>query len=49
MIKTRDEKTILAEEIQKYRHYHQEKLINMNDLQVKTYYFLIRIKYGRKG
>ena len=27
----------------KYQHYHQEKLINMNILQVKKYYLVIKI------
>ena len=29
-------------EEQKYQHYHPGKLINMNILQVKKYYILIR-------
>ena len=32
---------ILTEKQQKYQHYHQIKLINMNILQVKKYYVLI--------
>ena len=31
--------TILIEKQQKYRHYQHEKLINMNILQTKNYYF----------
>ena len=33
---------ILAEKQQKYQHNHQVKLINMNILQVKKCYFLIK-------
>ena len=33
---------ILTEKQQKYQHYHPEKLINMNILQVKKYYLLIK-------
>ena len=33
---------ILTEKQQKYQHYHMEKLINMNNLQVKKYYLLIK-------
>ena len=35
---------ILTEKQQKYQHYHREKLINMNILQVKKYYLLIKDK-----
>ena len=31
-------------EPQKYRHYHLEKLINMNILQVKKYCHLIKVE-----
>ena len=43
-VKIRDAKynTILTETQQKYQHYYQEKLINMNILQVKKYYLLIK-------
>ena len=33
---------ILTEKQQKYQHYHLEKLINVNVLQVKKYYLLIK-------
>ena len=33
---------ILTAKLQKYQHYHLEKLINVNILQVKKYYLLIR-------
>ena len=33
---------ILIEKQQKYNHYHLEKLINMNILQVKKYWLLIK-------
>ena len=36
--------TILAERQQKYQHYHLDKLINMNILQVKKYCLLIKEK-----
>ena len=32
---------ILTEKQQEYQHYHLEKLINMNILQVEKYYLLI--------
>ena len=37
-------KMILTEKQQKYQHYHQVKLINMNILQVKNYYLLIKVE-----
>ena len=33
---------ILIKNLQKYRPYHQAKLITMNILQVKKYYLLIK-------
>ena len=33
---------ILTEKQQKYQHYHLEKLININILQVKKYCLLIK-------
>ena len=36
--------TILTEKQQKYQHYHLKKLINMNILQVKKYFFLMKDK-----
>ena len=35
---------ILTEKQQKSQHYHQEKLLNMNILQVKEYCLLIKDK-----
>ena len=35
---------ILTEKQQKYQHYRLEKLIKMNILQVKKYYFVIKDK-----
>ena len=35
---------ILTEKLQKYQHYHLEKFINMNILQVKKYRFLIGVE-----
>ena len=34
----------LTEKQQKHQHYHQLKLINMNILQVKNYYLLIKVE-----
>ena len=36
--------TILTAEQQKYQFYHLEKLINMNILQAKKYYNLIKVQ-----
>ena len=36
--------TILTEKQQQYQHYHLEKLVNMNILQVKKYCLLIKNK-----
>ena len=33
---------ILTKKQAKYQHYHQVKLINMNNLQVKKYYHMIK-------
>ena len=35
--------TKLTEKLQKYQHYHQVELININILQVKKYYLPIKI------
>ena len=35
---------ILIEKEQKYQPYHQVKLINMNTLQMKKYYHLIKLE-----
>ena len=42
--KIRDEKLniILTEKQQRFQHYHSEKLININILQVKKHYLLIK-------
>ena len=44
--KIRDEKynMILTVKQQKYQHYHQIKLINMNICQVKKHYLLIEVE-----
>ena len=34
--------TVLTEKKQKYQYYHRGKLININILQVKVYYPLIK-------
>ena len=36
--------TILTEKQQNYKHYHQVKLRNMNILQMKKYYQMIKIE-----
>ena len=45
--KIRDEKLqySINREVDKYQHYYQAKLINMNTLQVKKFYFLIRVEW----
>ena len=40
--------TILIEQLQKYKLYHQTKLISMSNLLVKKYYLLIKDKYYNK-
>ena len=35
---------ILTEHQQKYKHFHQVKLININTLQVMKYYYLIEVE-----
>ena len=47
--KVRDEKAQyninrVTEKQQKYQHYHQVKLLNMNSLQVKRYCHLIKVE-----
>ena len=39
---------ILKEKPQKYQHHHLQKLINMNILQVKKYYFLVKEEWQNK-
>ena len=34
---------ILKEKLQKYQHYHEAELLNMNIMQVRKYCFLIKI------
>ena len=36
---------VLTEKQQKYQLYHRVKLINVNILLVKKYYFLIKVKF----
>ena len=43
-IKDEDYNTILREKQQKYQHYRQVKLSNMNVLDVKKYYLLIKVE-----
>ena len=43
--KVKDEKLqILIEKLQKYQHYHQTKLLNLNILLVKNYYLLVKVR-----
>ena len=39
---------ILIEKQQKYQHYHQENLPNINNLQAEKYYLPIKVKWQRK-
>ena len=41
-LKMKNYNTILTEKQQKYQHYYQAKLINMNILQAEKYYHLIK-------
>ena len=41
-LEIKNDDMILTEKQQKYQHCHLEKLINMNVLQVKKYYLLIK-------
>ena len=43
-IKDENYNMILIEKQQKYKHYRQVKLINMNILQVKKYYHLVKVE-----
>ena len=38
----------LIEKQEKYQHYHQVKLIDMNIFQVKKYCYLIKVKQQKK-
>ena len=40
----KNEKLQLTEKQQKYQHYRQVEVINMNNLQAKKYYHLIIVK-----
>ena len=41
-LEIKDCNMILIEKQQKYQHYYLEKWINMNILQVKKYFFMIK-------
>ena len=43
-IRDKNYNTILTEKQQKYQHYHQANLTNLNILQGKIYYRLIKVK-----
>ena len=40
--------TKLSEKLQKYRRYHQVKMINIIFLQAKKYYHLIKVEQSNK-
>ena len=44
VIKEEKYNTILTKKQQKYQHYHQVNLINMNILQVKKYHPLVKVE-----
>ena len=41
LIRAKNYNMIIIEKQQKYQHYNQVKLINMNTLQVKRYYLAL--------
>ena len=43
-LKVKKYNTVITEKQQKYKYYHQIKLINMNILQVKKYFLLIKVE-----
>ena len=43
-LKKKNYNMILTEKQQKYQHYDLEKLTNMNILQVKKFYHLIKVE-----
>ena len=43
-LKMNNSNTILKEKQQKYQHYHEVKLTNMNILQVKKYFHLVKVE-----
>ena len=43
-LKMKNYNSILTEKQQKYKHYHQKKLINMNILQTKKYCHLLKVE-----
>ena len=43
-LEIKNDNMILTEKQQKYQHYHLEKLINMDILQAKKYYHLIKVE-----
>ena len=43
-LKMKNYNTVSTEKLQKYQHYHHVKLVNMNILQVKKYYRLIKVE-----
>ena len=47
-LEMKDGNTISTEKQQKYQHYHLEKLINMNILQMKRQYLLMEDKQYNK-
>ena len=43
-LKMKNYNTTLPEKQQTYQHYHLEKFMNMNILQVKKHYLLIKVE-----
>ena len=43
-LKMKNYNKLLTEKQQKYQHYHEVKLINMNILQVKKYCHLVKVE-----
>ena len=43
-LKMKNYNKLLTEKQQKYQHYHEVKLINMNILQVKKYCYLVKVE-----
>ena len=41
-MRDKNQNMILTEKQQKYQHYHQVKLINMNILQIIKFYLLVK-------
>ena len=49
MLEMKNYNMILTENQEKYKHYHQIKMIKMNILQAKTYYLLFKEEWLKKA